>query len=84
MKPHGYGEHLLRLDLGWLERTRGGQVIARLGVAPFDPFDDEREREVGLVCRRDRHESATSCRIAAAVNQPVGGQRSGVDRALPE
>lgn len=23
-------EHLLRLDLGWLERTRGGQVIARV------------------------------------------------------
>ncbi len=23
-------EHLLRLDLGWIERTRGGQVIARI------------------------------------------------------
>ncbi|MBK9692553.1 MAG: ABC transporter ATP-binding protein [Gemmatimonadetes bacterium] len=23
-------EHLLRLDLGWLERTRGGQVVARV------------------------------------------------------
>ncbi|HWA56753.1 MAG TPA: ABC transporter ATP-binding protein [Gemmatimonadales bacterium] len=26
----GLFEHLLRLDLGWLERTRGGQVIARV------------------------------------------------------